>query len=706
MQIIRPPFTRPLGVELRDLKPRLYEFAPAAFALRCLISLSILTIQGNWVTAWQLSVAQAEWKIEDMLRMDEQGQPQYVGMPIAEPFLNQLTADDEQQFQARARHVIQSQGNQKVAAGNTYFENEKRTYGFLMAQVLAGHEDAIEKLQQEDAQAQQWHRETAGIDYYACFTLKHQIRKFFYFGDLLDPSYRQRMFDGGRRWTEIDPLRRPHYAFDKPGEGWGPDVKNSWVDVRSTENLYLMRVSSVYLMAEATGNVTVAEQYKSYIQQYTSALYHIGMGEWDSENYHGHSIAPLCNLYDFSKDPQVTACAKACLDWVFAAGAVKYYRGAFNGPTKRDYNHVQPFGGSAANMLWVHFGDTPRTKDDHWESDEVHLISSQYRPPQAVLNLAHKEFTKPLTIYASKPPYSATTTYDTDAVPEYLETQYIAHSYQLGTLASGTSEDGGDVNGFKLVVYSDDDGAQTMQCVPGPDPGFVGSPMYQHGKTVAANRVAQDQNVAIWLVCDGDAPWTWLIPDDVIVEQQRAVTFLKADRTWIAIHPVNTSPFQLDTTHTEKYCQGDHAKFPRHKVLSARGIGDSYCGLVMEVGERQSHGSYEQFRAATLAAQVDASRLNTGIIRHTRSDGRWLSIGWHDNPRLLKVVRNGRQHDWDEHARYLYRSVIDGQESTEPIHAKWGTGEITVRAGETTYTCHVRDAVPVFGRGPRVGRPR
>ncbi|NEQ07646.1 MAG: hypothetical protein F6K37_17375 [Moorea sp. SIO4E2] len=29
--------------------------------------------------------------------------------------------------------------------------------------------------------------------------------------------------------------------------------------------------------------------------------------------------------------------AKAALDWMSAAAAVKYYRGGFGGPTKRDY---------------------------------------------------------------------------------------------------------------------------------------------------------------------------------------------------------------------------------------------------------------------------------------------------------------------------------------------------------------------------------
>ncbi|WP_292843182.1 hypothetical protein [Nostoc sp. NMS8] len=34
---------------------------------------------------------------------------------------------------------------------------------------------------------------TLGIDFYSGFTLKGQVRKYFYFGKYLDPKYRQRM---------------------------------------------------------------------------------------------------------------------------------------------------------------------------------------------------------------------------------------------------------------------------------------------------------------------------------------------------------------------------------------------------------------------------------------------------------------------------------------------------------------------------------
>lgn len=673
---------------------------------------------GLLVVGCGLSESRAEWTLADMVGRDERGRVVYRPRPLDAKFKNPISEADEQAFQDRARRTIAEQAKLKVAAGNTYFENEKRTYGYLMAQILAGNEKAIQDLQLEDAQAREWHRETAGIDFFACFTLKHQARKFFYFGDLLAPEYRARMRQGARSWTAQDPLNRPHYAFQGPGGGWGPDQKNSWVDVRSTENLYLMRVTSVYLFAEAAGNRAVAAKYKHELRRYAVALYRIGMGEWDSENYHGHSLGPLCNLYDFAQDGEVRLLAKACLDWLFAAGAVKYYRGAFNGPTKRDYNHPQPFGGSAANMLSLHFGDCPAKTAD-WESDEVHLITSAYRPPPAVRHLAHKEFPKPVELLASKPPYTATTSGDQAAPPEYAETQYFGNSFQMGSLRTGTSEDGGDVNGFKLVMYDSARGAIALQGVPGPDPRFVGSPAYQQGKVAGPNRVAQHGNLALWLVKNGRSPWRWVLPQSVHISREQGVTFLEAERTWIALRPLSSTPIEHDAALTREVSEGGKPAFPDHQVLAATGQGRAFCGVALEVGERQTHRSFADFRQQVLAADVDVAKLDAGSVQYRAAgaDGRSLRLQWDQKSGELAVWRNGQPHDWQEHAGVLYASRPAPRDArgagkdarpwaavaTPPVFSRWGEGTLYVEAGGEAFAASVAtDGTVAFHNG----RPR
>lgn len=635
--------------------------------------------------------AAGPWRdLAEFTGRDETGKTRINALPVDARFRNPWPAAMEREFQERARAIIAAQMGVKANAGNTYFENEKRSYGYLMAQALGGRGmEAVKDLQNEDAQKDEWHRETCGIDYYACFTLKHQMRKYFYFGGLLEPAYRQRMFDGAKAWTATDPLRRPHYTFTQPKQGWGPDAMNSWVDVRSTENLYLMRVTSVYLMAEETGNLATAARYKKHLLDYTRTLYRVGMGEWDSENYHGHSLAPLANLYDFAKDPEVTAAAKACLDFMATIGAVKYWRGAFNGPTKRDYNHPQPFGGSAAAMLWVWFGDSPQP-NTQWESDEVHLLTSAYRPPAAVVKLARKEFPKPLELHAAKPSYSATTSYQADSKPEYLETQHFGHSYQMGSLTGGTAVDGGDVNGFKILVHDSRMGALAMQGIPGPDPECPGSPQYQQGKTSAANRVAQHGNLALWLVRDGASPWTWVVPASVTVSEHGGVTFLACERTWVAIRPLGASPLRGDASLTAKIAAGGKPRFPGHRVLVSRGGGGGFCGMAIEIGEKESHGTFEAFQAAVLKATPDQTKLADGVVRYRTAAGAALGLDWHDDPLQLGVWCDGRRRDLGHDAGFLYHAQ-GAAGGPSPLHARWGGGKLHVEAGGEAFGCAVDD---------------
>ena len=636
------------------------------FSLLQLLSLSVLMSDCS---------AQSRWDLQRM-KTKSGGQTIFHSRPIDKSLINQWPTELEAEFQRRAAAIIESQTKNTKAGINTYFENEKRSYGFLMAHILGGNEqDALKKLQAQDHQHQQWHRETEGIDYYACFTLKHQIRKYFYFGDLLEPQYKKRMYDGAKKWTAKDPMRQPHYAYDA-STGWGPNARNSWVDIRSTENLYLMRVTSVYLMAEETGNKQTAKKYKDEILNYTRTLLRVGIGEWDSENYLGHSMAPLLNLYDFADDIEIKRAAKACLDFYTTAAAIKYYRGGFNGPTKRDYNHAQPFGGSAANALWVWFGNHPQGKQGDWESDEIHQVTSAYRPPLAAVKLARKEFDKPVEIFAGKPPYEATTSHHRDAQPEYAETQFIANSFLMGSLTGGTSVDGGDVNGFKILAWDQLNGAIALHAAPTADPRYPGSPMYKRNVIAAENRVAQQQNLAIWLVADSNSPWLWVIPDDVEFVKKNAVTFLKCDKTWVGIHGLGTSEFSVNTDLTNLLTQGKGTRFKNHKVLFARGIdqGD-YCGIAIEVGEKESHGSFDNFARSVSAAEIDMSELAAGIVRYRAKDGKHLGIHWNDNPMNLGVWRNGKRRKLEN--LKLYESPI--------INADWGTGTILINTGKDSF---------------------
>ena len=154
---------------------------------------------------------------------------------------------------------------------------------------------------------------------------------------------------------------------------------------------------------------------------------------------------------------------------------------------------------------------------------------------------------------------------------------------------------------------------------------------YKTGVVSAQNRVAQQENLALWLVHDGKSPWIWVVPETVDVEIEGGVTFLKCDRTWVAIRPLGTSLVEAGPSLSRQLANAKKSCFPGHKVLSAKGHADSFCGLAIEMGENQSHGSFDQFVRSVLAAKLDTSELHKGIARYKASDGKHLGIHWNDD---------------------------------------------------------------------------
>ena len=470
-------------------------------------------------------------------------------------FVNEWPAEWEDAFWDRANDAIRSRGK-GGGYGGTYFENEKSMYPLAMLGYLAGFKGpALEALQAEDADAGGWNRTTEGIDFYPCFTLKGQMRKYFQFGPELDPAYRERMKRGAKIWTEQDPLRRRNTVWkpENNGKGWGPDAMNSWVDVRHTDNLQAMREAAVYLMAEETGNEETRQKYAERIRTFVVNMYAVGMGEWDSENYLGHTFCGYLNLYDFAKDEGVRSLAKAALDYMAAAMAVKYCWGSACGPTKRDYNHQARFGGSLADNMALYagnYGSEPRTR---FEYDNAHLILSRYRPPAAVVALARKDAAiAPFELFAAHSHYDALRK-GADA-PEDYETTYFGGSFQLGSLDRGTGR--GDVNGFKAVIRDDILGSQyfLMNCTESGK--NLGSPQYGPPQPGAMN-VAQYRSTAIVLNGKSDAPFLFMVGRDAKLDAQDGVAFIDYGKTWVAVRPLNASlPAEAPDVQGQKNAEG------------------------------------------------------------------------------------------------------------------------------------------------------
>jgi len=588
---------------------------------------------------------------------------------VSEP-KNTWSPELEAEFQQRAEAIIRFHAGPNY--GNTHQENEKRSYPKAMFDLLAGNrERAIAFLQSEDAQADE-HRHTEGIDYYYAFTLKGQIRKYFRFGDDLDPAYKQRMFEGAKKWTERDPAERSHPLYgrgDGTGQDWSIRRRGGWVDRRNTDNLRAMREVAVYLMAEETGNESVRKIYQQKLQRYVWALYHIGMGEWDSEIYHGHTFAAYLNLYDFAKDAEVKALAKAALDWLSAAAALKYYRGGWGGPSKRDYGGSNVvYGSPAARTFSLYFGNAPLPNPNP-SLNTLYAITSSYRPPQAVVSLARKQFEKPVEVLATKPMYENWKPGGEDR-PGYWETQFFGRHYQMGSIAAAFAD--GDVQPFKLMAYNSQRGVDVFAA-------NVGGGWVRPGKH-AGDRVGQFRNLLIWLRPASPQPFFFQVPKTAKAEIEGERWFFQLERTWLAVYPIALSSYQEVSIPNEKFAR----IYDREQTLKAIPTAGNYVGFALEVGEAETHGSYDRFKQQVRRkSRLNLSNLEAGRVELRGSQGQTLELAIARGTKLPSLKRNGEPYDGFKNFA-LYRS-ISGQ---SPISLGWKTGRLQVQTSDRAWETH------------------
>ena len=606
-------------------------------------------------------------------------------LPVPAEFRNEWPVAWEKEFQDRVNASLRASDVQPGKYGGTFFENEKSSYPQAFIGFLKGQRaEAMKFLQQEDDAA--WSKKlTLGVDWFPSFTIRSQVRKYFFFGQYLEPDYRRKMFDSARTWTERDPLRRANEFWIPPaqrkeqGEGWTPEFHNSWVDVRGTDNLRAMREVAVYLMAEETGNAETARTYKDCIRAYVTALYTTGMGEWDSANYLSHGLTAYLNLYDFARDAEVRALAKAHLDWMCAAAAVKYFRGSWAGPNIRDYGNIGPHDG-AAGEFWHYFGGyTPAAEKPY--RDFVHIATSAYRPPAAVVELARKNFPRPVEILASKPSYDGWTKPGGESEPTYFETTWIGHHTQLGSLPNGHADPPGmNLNGFRLLAENKTRGADTLIAFTSLD--------YNHSHasaTAGGDQLAQCRGNLVWMNAKAGTRFFLFLPKSAEVTEDGGSVFIRLEKTWLALHLLNAKSNGADAAATARVC-GGKKPYPDDHVWSITG-GDGPCGFALEIGEPETHGDFAAFRKAVAAkSTLGLRKLADGEAHIIAATGERTGLRLAREGRPA-VFRNGTEHDWKQHWP-LWQSA--------PVALGWQQGELNINAGGRTFRGTLSDGRYTF----------
>lgn len=614
---------------------------------------------------------------QDVIERD--GQIRVIPYPIDARWLNPWPEAEEDAFWARANDLIRRHarpGN----FGNKHFENEKSSYPNAFMAFLGGHrQPALGFLQAEDTQAGSWHQHTEGIDFYAAFTLKGQMRKFFFFQPWMEESYVERMRRGAANWTRTDPRDTPHPVFRRYNpnlQGWTPErFGNRQVDGRRTDNLFAMTTTATFLMAEETGNLDTKEIYRDHINRYVWALYNIGMGEWDSATYHGHTLAAYLNLYDFAKDEQVKGVAKASLDQLSTMMALKYYRGGMVRPTKRDNSFSRdnrPMGGDFANFAWIYFGGHEEG-GQRFEHDQVHAILSAYRPPRAVMALARKDFPRPVEILSTKINYQ---NWEQDANdshrPRHFETMYIGSNYMLGSITPGGPE--GDVGPFNLVIENSARGVDYFVAATNDQDN-----MPRLGIDTGV-QIAQYKNLLIWLRDSRQGEkFVFQLPNDTRREISDDLWFVEFENTWIALWPIQLgAPETLEPTgRAARDLTVEHS-------LHAPKTGGPYHGFAMEVGDPTTHRNFDTFkRDVRRNAALSLDRLEDGVARLTGSGGSFIEMRFPAAGEMAGVNRNGTVRDFDDPEEWALLRTVFGH---PVLNLGWKEGVLTVNAGGYIFT--------------------
>ncbi len=200
----------------------------------------------------------------------------------------------------------------------------------------------------------------------------------------------------------------------------------------------------------------------------------------------------------------------------------------------------------------------------------------------------------------------------------------------------------------------------------------VAKPKKISTSSVGGDNIAQYRNLVIFLNDKQQTPFQFFLPKSTKIETKNNVTFIRYEKTWLALTPINLNFEGINATKTSEITK----RYPEGQILTATGMGNSYSGFALEIGEKQTHGDFEQFKSSVLAkSRLDINKIDSGIVEYQGVAGK-VKLQ-HQALDLPKVWRNGKLHDWKNHFA-VYQNAAGGK---APIYQAWKEGEIRIEAG-------------------------
>lgn len=212
-------------------------------------------------------------------------------------------------------------------------------------------------------------------------------------------SYKEQYHFSVVNWSRFWPLYGDQILTDETKAKWAERQKRyNYLSPGGTENHKTMWWTSALVLPHYSGVGTnhkskeeTLKRAKDILHAYVKGLYMAGQGEWDSSTYLMFDINGLLNIADFSPDEEAKLLARAGLDYLIAAYALKYTDGVYTAPNQRGYARA-PFRSIADATGYVWWGGNKELTSDDTGAFRytIHPITSSWKPGRVIHQLATK----------------------------------------------------------------------------------------------------------------------------------------------------------------------------------------------------------------------------------------------------------------------------------------------------------------------------
>jgi hypothetical protein len=494
--------------------------------------------------------------------------------------------------------------------------------------------------------------------------------------------------------------------------GLDRDDNFSMLYAEGTENHIAMTRTAGYIYAAEAAKepeqypeaLELKRELREWMLRWARELYRTGDAEWNSTIYTAFNLAGWLNVYDytapeFEDDPALHETARAVLDFYALQMALHFTGSQLGGAEMRGSGRVESYlkpSATSPYVAWLWFGYPDGGIPDFQGSapgSAIYAALSHYRPPAAVLELAHSKFEEGAYFRFGSPGYLM------DRLGETQRKLYIGQNFSLGSATvpvGGWTSANWQIINWKLLAADGQGDTSVMMGNGGYrslDTGTGRNPWDQF---------AQHRSVLVQMS---------FVPENaesIIAKAKELV--LKWQQDWaedfyarfpdpdIGGHgstgPVKWQPGELENASRSRiYFAGERVQLvhdsdvvffemgpvrvavrslfnpaPEHdtdRVIEDRGEVGSLSGLLLEVAGAEEHADFHAFRSGVLrrtSLEVDPA----GVVEYRNLDGEDLRF---------EFAHKGAYKEPEYDMGYGPRSRVAFIQEVEWKQPKWPQGE-------------------------------